>query len=194
MEKRDYQSILRFVKKKIYQVFNITNPTIILIKILFIKTIQKKILQKKKLFKYLNVENDESILNSAQFWSGTVFFQNNEFTINFLSEWEKLSSINYLIDDSLFDERNDTRFVEHRHDQSIFSLLCKINNIEGLSASECEWAESENKRTWKHLKNFPILAKRNKKYNILTRFINRQKKNISRLISRFKSKKNELQL
>lgn len=147
---------------------------------------------KKKLFKYLNVENDESILNSAQFWSGTVFFQNNEFTINFLSEWEKLSSINYLIDDSLFDERNDTRFVEHRHDQSIFSLLCKINNIEGLSASECEWAESENKRTWEHLKNFPILAKRNKKYNILTRFINRQKKNISRLISRFKSKKNEL--
>jgi hypothetical protein len=141
---------------------------------------------KKKLLEYLKVENNESFLNSTQFWSGTVFFKNNEFSLNFLSQWERLSSISYLIDDSLFDEKNDARFVEHRHDQSIFSLLCKINNIKGLSASECEWAETDNKRTWEHLKNFPILAKRNKKYNILRRFISRQKKNISRLINRLK--------
>jgi hypothetical protein len=141
---------------------------------------------KKRLLEYLKVENDESILNSSQFWSGTIFFKNNQFSLNFLSEWKKLSSINNLIDDSLLNEKSELSFVEHRHDQSIFSLLCKINNIEGLSASECEWAEEKNKRTWEHLKNFPILAKRDKKYNIFRRFINRQKKNILRFLNRLK--------
>ena len=59
--------------------------------------------------------------------------------------------------------------------------MCKKEKIYNLSASECEWAEFENKRTWKHLKNYPILAKRDKKFNFIKRFINRQKKNIKKL-------------
>ena len=34
-----------------------------------------------------------------------------------------------------------------------------------LSASEAEWAEDDVDKTWKHLDKFPILAKRDKKYN-----------------------------
>ena len=61
-------------------------------------------------------------------------------------------------------------FVEHRHDQSAFSILCKLNNVFCLSASECEWAEDEKGRFWDHLKDYPILAKKNKKLNFLKRF------------------------
>lgn len=140
---------------------------------------------KKKLLEFLKVNNDESITNSAQFWSGTIFFKNNEFSLNFLKRWEELSMNDALIDDTLLSQKEDLNFKEHRHDQSIFSLLCKLNNIKGLSASECEWAEYTNKRTWDHLKDFPIFAKRDKKYNIFKRFFIRQKKNISRFINKF---------
>ena len=80
-------------------------------------------------------------------------------------------------------EKNHKDFVQHRHDQSIFSILCKKKNVYSLSASECEWAEYNNKRTWEHLNFFPILAKRDKKFNLFKRFISRQKKNIKKLFS-----------
>jgi len=140
---------------------------------------------KKKLFEYFNIENKFEILDSPQFMSGVIFFLNNEISVNFLNEWEQLSLINDLIDNSSC-ENNDVLLKEHRHDQSLFSILCKINNIKGLSSSECEWAEFQNKRTWEHLENYPILAKRDKEYNLLKRFLDRQKKNISRFINRIK--------
>ena len=85
-----------------------------------------------------------------------------------------------MIDDSESSSKNHENFIEHRHDQSIFSLISK-KKILMLSASECEWAEDNKGRTWEHLKNFPILAKRDKKYNFLKRFINRQKKTFKRI-------------
>ena len=71
-------------------------------------------------------------------------------------------------------------FLENRHDQSVFSLLCKKNNIKSLSAYECEWGEKDNKRTWEHNFNNPVLAKRDLKYSIFKRFINRQVKTYKR--------------
>ena len=89
-----------------------------------------------------------------------------------------------LIDDSPSIEKNSKEFIEHRHDQSVFSILCKINGIFCLSASEIEWAEDEKGRYWKHLDTYPILAKRDKKMNVFKRFINRQKKNFSRVFNK----------
>ena len=80
--------------------------------------------------------------------------------------------------------KNHFSFIEHRHDQSVFSILCKINNIACLSASECEWAEDKNGRFWGHLKDFPILAKRDKKLNFLRRFLSRQNKSLKRFFSK----------
>ena len=41
--------------------------------------------------------------------------------------------------------------------------------------------KSDNKRTWSHNIDSPILAKRDLKYNILKRFLDRQKKNLKRI-------------
>ena len=53
-----------------------------------------------------------------------------------------------------------------------------------MSASECEWAENEKGRYWDHLKYFPILAKRDKKFNLFKRFYLRQLKNIKRIFNK----------
>ena len=88
-----------------------------------------------------------------------------------------------IISDNTSKIDNHKNFKEHRHDQSIFSIICKKNNIFSLSASECEWAEYQNVRLWNHLDKFPILAKRDKRFNFIKRFINRQMKNFKRKLN-----------
>lgn len=131
-------------------------------------------------WKYFNINEDSDILKTEQIWSGTVFFKNNNYVKEILNEWKKACNITSLIDDSVSIKKNHSEFIEHRHDQSILSLISKKKNIFCLSASECEWAEFENKRIWSHLFKYPILAKRDKKFNFIKRFINRQKKNLTR--------------
>ena len=131
-------------------------------------------------WKYLKINQESEILKTEQIWSGTMFFKNNSYVRNFLNQWANICQISKLIDDSESIEPNHPNFIEHRHDQSIFSIMCKKEKIYNLSASECEWVEFENKRSWEHLKNYPIWAKRDKKFNLIKRFINRQKKNIKK--------------
>ena len=138
---------------------------------------------KMDLFKFLIKKNKINIFNSEQIMSGIIFFKNNKFSVNLLSIWEKILKKNNLIDDSKSCYSNHKKFVEHRHDQSVFSLICKKKGIYSISSAECEWAEKRNKRIWQHLKNFPIHARRDKKYNIFKRFLNRQTKNLRRFIN-----------
>ena len=138
---------------------------------------------KMDLYKYLIKKNKTKIFNSEQIMSGIIFFKKNKFSINLLNIWEKILKKDNLIDDSKSYLSNHKKFVEHRHDQSAFSLICKKKRVYSISSAECEWAEKKNKRIWLHLKNFPIHARRDKKYNIFKRFINRQTKNFRRLIN-----------
>ena len=84
-----------------------------------------------------------------------------------------------LISDKESKLKNHEDFIENRHDQSVFSILCK-KKIKSLSAYECDWALLKDKRTWNHNKNSLFLQK-DLRYNILIRFINRQKKNFKRI-------------
>lgn len=139
---------------------------------------------KSDLFNHFELSYDSPIKDSEQVWSGTMFFKNNSDTKNFLKKWLNICNISNLIDDSPSVAKNSSKFVEHRHDQSAFSILCKLNNVSLLSASECEWAEDENGRYWDHLKYYPILAKRDKKLSLLKRFFLRQSKNIKRIFNK----------
>lgn len=138
---------------------------------------------KSDLFDYFGFLNNKDITNSPQFWAGSFFLVKEIQAMNFLDEWIDIFEKRMdLIDDSKSNIENLKGFIENRHDQSVFSLLCKKYNINSLSAyEECEWGEKENKRTWQHNKNNPILALRDLKYNIFKRFLNRQKKNFKRL-------------
>ena len=137
---------------------------------------------KADLLDFFSVIDNKEITNTPQFWAGNFFIKKNDFTINFLNTWLNTIILNpNLINDTPSIKKNFEGFIENRHDQSVFSILCKKSKVINLSAYECEWAHLDNQRTWIHLKKKPILAKRDLKYNIIIRFLNRQKKNLNRL-------------
>jgi hypothetical protein len=137
---------------------------------------------KGDLLKYFGVYNNNEVTQSPQFWAGCFFMKKHEKSIGFINEWLDVFENSFeLIDDTPSKIKNFSEFLENRHDQSVYSLLCKKYKLKSFSAYECDWADLNNKRTWEHNKFSPILAKRDLKYSILKRFINRQKKTYRRL-------------
>jgi hypothetical protein len=87
---------------------------------------QEKTWTKMDLIKYLNMED---YLNTGQREGGINMFYVNDKTRMLVNEWYKISSMYNLIDGSKSISKNDPSFKEHRHDQSIFSLLTKKYKI-----------------------------------------------------------------
>ncbi len=137
---------------------------------------------KGDLLDYFGYYNNYPITEAPQYMAGCFFIKKNEQSINFLNEWLEIFDKRFdLVDDTPSRLNNLNGFIENRHDQSIFSLLCKKYKLNSFSAYECEWAYLNNKRTWEHNLGSPLLAKRDLKYNIFKRFLNRQKKNLNRI-------------
>ena len=150
-------------------------------KILFPNRLEKAY-TKGDLLNYFGYYDNEDIIKSPQYWAGCFFIKKTDKSISFLNEWLEVFDKKFdLIDDSFSKIKNYSDFVENRHDQSVYSLLCKKYKLESFSAYECDWAFLDNKRTWEHNKHSPILAKRDLKYGIFKRFFNRQKKSYERI-------------
>ena len=141
---------------------------------------------KADLLDYFNFLNDKKVTHTPQFWAGSFFLMKTKDSQNFINEWITIfeKKIN-LINDTNSNIENLEGFIENRHDQSAFSLLCKKYKVNALSAYECEWGEKQNQRTWEHNTDNPILAKRDLQYNILRRFINRQIRTFNRYKKKF---------
>jgi len=136
---------------------------------------------KSDIFNYFQCLHNKEITHTPQFWSGSFFIKKDPKSEVFLEQWNNVFNENFhLIDDTPSKAPNFNGFLENRHDQSIFSILCKKALIKSLSAYECEWGEKNNQRTWVHNQDNPILAKRDLEYNIFRKFINRQIKNFKR--------------
>jgi len=73
--------------------------------------------------------NDAKYLDSEQNQAGALLFLINDKTIDFINRWYELCCDYHNIDDSPSIIPNLDCFVEHRHDQSIFSLLTKKYNL-----------------------------------------------------------------
>jgi len=65
------------------------------------------------------------ILTSDQLQGGILMIEKCKQTMNLLEKWYKYSCRYHYIDDTPSRSKNLDGFVEHRHDQSIFSLLVK---------------------------------------------------------------------
>ena len=112
---------------------------------------------KSSVFHFFNVENDDLITKSNQI-IGTVFFiKKNYESIKIINLWISLIYSNFeLFDDSKSHMHELAEFKEHRHDQSVFSVISKINGFSKISADEV-W-----QKDWNKLNQFPIQAKRDK--------------------------------
>jgi hypothetical protein len=78
---------------------------------------------KGDLFEYLKTNTND--MNSGQILSGVIILQKCDFTVNLINSCYDTSCIYNLIDDSPSKYPNHPQFIEHRHDQSVFSLLRK---------------------------------------------------------------------
>jgi hypothetical protein len=76
-------------------------------------------------------------------------------TLKIINEWYNFSCIYNLLDDSESNIKNDDSFIEHRHDQSIFSLIRKKYGTEIIQDET--WF---NNWDFNNIKDYPILAKR----------------------------------
>ena len=83
---------------------------------------------KKDLLKIMNMDNNQ-YLNTPQFQTTSICFYNCSITYEFVKIWYELSCNYHNINDSSSFLPEYDSFIEHRHDQSIFSLLLKKHNI-----------------------------------------------------------------
>ena len=134
---------------------------------------------KGDLFDYFGVRNNLNITQSEQIGASVIFIKKNKFTEKFVKEWLNVYQQNFgLADDSPSVSLNFAGFIEHRHDQSIFGILCKIYEVNTISAFEYWYPSKENihKPDWSKLKNYPIWAKRDKDYDFIKNLENLQSK------------------
>lgn len=87
----------------------------------------EKCWSKKDTVLALQLSDPEAFLNQFQKISGLVILKKNDHAMQVMEEWAKWSIAEdyHLIDDTPSLAENDPCFREHRHDQSLYSLLSK---------------------------------------------------------------------
>ena len=117
----------------------------------------EKIYTKADLLEFFEVTNKTEILDTPQIAATFMFIRKCDNSIRILKQWLSVFYENFkLIDDTPSIVSNDLNFVEHRHDQSVFSILYKLNEIDLI-----EFEEVSNKK--EVLQQYPIWTIRIKK-------------------------------
>lgn len=99
---------------------------------------------KWELLHYLNVEEDEKILMSLQILAGLFMIKRSTRSLSFLKEWQDIMVNNFdLISDKNTKHGNLRGFVEHRHDQSAFSIMVKKREHIQISWNEIESLQND---------------------------------------------------
>lgn len=116
-------------------------------------------LTKMDIFEYYGVAEDKFYTDTTQIENGHIFIKKNETSVSFIKEWLQAYYDDYsLATDKPSKTKNFDDFRENRHDQSLFSILGKRNNITTLSTDETYSID------WSTMGDFPLLAKRDKVY------------------------------
>jgi hypothetical protein len=95
---------------------------------------------KRDAFVLMNCDNLE-YTSSSQITASLIYIRKKKNTISFVEEW-----LNFCQDPRVITDLPNTRglpnypdFVDHRHDQSIFSLLCKKHNVTHFEKGLCQF-------------------------------------------------------
>ena len=139
---------------------------------------------KGDLFDYFGVRKDPDFFASEQIGAGNIFFRKCRGTETFLREWLGVFEKDFsLVDDTPSVSQNFEGFVSHRHDQSVFGLLCKLHKVETLSAFEYWYPSNKDasKPDWDKLADYPVWAKRDKSLGPLDSMADLAKRAASRL-------------
>ena len=105
---------------------------------------------KTKIFEHFNVCGDENIVKSNQYVGGILILRKCEFTVNLINEWlNTLLNAPLLFTNFYNNYKKHPEFIDNRHDQSILSILTKLNKDRVWSIPN---------ETYPYNEDFPILA------------------------------------
>ena len=122
----------------------------------------------------------EEITKSPQFQGGIIFIRKDNSTVDFVKKWISVFEESFsFIDDSPSIIPNLSGFIEHRHDQSIFSLLCKQIKVDYLFTNEYFTINN-----WEKLDDKPIWVKWDKDFGICERVRNYIKRKLKFLFTK----------
>ena len=95
---------------------------------------------KKEVFRYFKVLDNDEIKFSQQVQAGVTMIQKNDISMQIIKKWFDLTISNQelYIGDKRFCRKINTEsqypeFKAHRHDQSVWSILCKLNKVNILT-------------------------------------------------------------
>ena len=127
---------------------------------------------------YFNVRDNGEIVNSGQYSGGVFLVKNSSRSRVFYERYRSLVERHFeFLDDSPSRSPNCPQFREHRHDQAIFTLLCKEQGIRTLSCCEYgvyaplapEQFKGDSRwscRSFDEMDRFPVHARRDTTYGI----------------------------
>ena len=114
---------------------------------------------KGDLFDHLGVRHQADIVNTPQVIATHFLMRCGPTSRAFLDRWAAVWAHDFaLMDDTPSRSDNLPGFIEHRHDQSAFSILCKLGGVHTLSAVECEYPSPDGRADWAALALFPVHA------------------------------------
>jgi len=130
---------------------------------------------KGDLFDHFAVRFDKNFTHVQAIGAGIILIKKCCESLKIINEWRSIIASNFrLIDDTPSISNNLPGFIEHRHDQAIFSLLCLKYKVQTLSSYEYWYPKNlisdRLLPDWGSLNAFPIHARRDKDFGIFLNF------------------------
>ncbi len=125
------------------------------------KELLEKYWTKADLFDYTNTLTDSRITDTGQFCSGLFILRKCDASVRFVNQWADLCHNHFeLITDAPSQIKNFDGFVEHRHDQSAFSVFAKQYNPYCIDSNETYTPHDFHTE----LKDYPLWLTRCRQY------------------------------
>jgi len=126
---------------------------------------------------YFKVRNNKAVINAQEIAGGIFLIKKCKKSISIIKEWQKIIHTRFdLITDAPSVSPNLKGFIENRHDQAIWTLLCLKHNLKILSSYEFWYPKKNSKKIkpdWTALHEFPIHVRRDKNLGIVNNLIRR---------------------
>lgn len=133
---------------------------------------------KGDLLDYFGVRENREILDTPTIQAGLLFIRKSPQSVAFVEKWLSVFEKDFhLVDDSPSISPNLNGFREHRHDQSVFTILGKLQGIETVSSNEFWYPQKWiSQGDWKMLSEFPLQARRDLDFGFLLNTSHKLKK------------------
>lgn len=156
-------------KKRLVEYFELlsdSNKDMLLFKM---PTIIEKNWTTKEVFDYFNVASNKEVTDTVQYLGGIIFAKKTPGTVKFFKNFQKTVSDNPNLITNYYDKNQHSEFMEGRHDQSILSVMAKIEGYEVMD-DESYFYELLNTNQNKDQFKYPILTVRDGEYTTWQKF------------------------